>query len=80
MPVVLLVGHDTASAAEVFAGALQQHGRAKLVGQRTYGKCSSQTDTRLLSMARCYVIPIARSFCRMGILCSNVGLQPDPGS
>ncbi|ANB02545.1 S41 family peptidase [Ectothiorhodospira sp. BSL-9] len=47
MPLVLLVGPETASAAEVFAGILQHHGRAYLVGQPTFGKCSSQTDRRL---------------------------------
>lgn len=44
---ILLVGPDTASAAEVFAGSLQQLGRARLVGQPTFGKCSSQTEIRL---------------------------------
>lgn len=47
MPLALIVGPDTASSAEIFAGALHQQGRATLVGQRTFGKCSSQTDTRL---------------------------------
>ena len=76
MPVVLLVGHDTASAAEVFAGALQQHGRAKLVGQRTYGKCSSQTDTRL-SDGSVLRYTNRQVFLPDGRSCSNVGLQPD---
>jgi carboxyl-terminal processing protease len=76
MPLALLVGPDTASAAEIFAGSLQQHGRAKLVGQRTYGKCSSQTDTHLSDGSvlrytnREVLLPDGRS-------CSDVGLQPD---
>ena len=37
-PLVLLVDGNTASAAEVLAGALQDHRRAVLVGERTYGK------------------------------------------
>ena len=37
-PLVLLVDAHTASAAEVLAGALQDHRRAILVGERTYGK------------------------------------------
>jgi carboxyl-terminal processing protease len=41
-PLVVLVDGGTASAAEVFAGALQAHGRAVVVGQRTYGKGSAQ--------------------------------------
>ncbi len=42
MPIAILVDAGTASAAEVFAGALQQHRRARLVGERTYGKGSTQ--------------------------------------
>jgi carboxyl-terminal processing protease len=37
-PLVLVVDGQTASAAEVFAGSLQAHGRARVVGQRTVGK------------------------------------------
>jgi carboxyl-terminal processing protease len=38
IPLVVLVDHDTASAAEIVTAALQQRGRAKVVGTRTYGK------------------------------------------
>ena len=41
-PLVVLVDRHTASAAEVFAGALQAHGRAVVVGERTYGKGTAQ--------------------------------------
>lgn len=76
MPVALIVGPDTASSAEIFAGALHRHGRAVLVGQPTYGKCSSQTDARLSdgSVLRYtngdVLLPDGRS-------CSGAGLAPD---
>jgi carboxyl-terminal processing protease len=42
-PLFLLVDSATASAAEIFAGALRAHGRAVVVGERTHGKGSAQT-------------------------------------
>lgn len=43
MPVALLVNRSTASAAELIAGALQDHDRARVIGTSTYGKGVIQT-------------------------------------
>jgi len=70
MPLVVVVGPGSASAAEIVAGALQDHDRALVVGRPTYGKGSVQTVFRLigenhlkLTTARWYT-PSGRSIQR----------------
>jgi len=42
IPIIILVNHSTASAAEIVAGSLQAHNRALLVGEPTFGKDTIQ--------------------------------------
>jgi len=73
MPLVVLINGGSASASEIVAGALQDHGRAILVGQRSFGKGSVQTVQRVqghgairLTIAR-YYTPSGRSIQAKGI-------------
>ncbi len=75
-PLILLIGPGTASAAEILAGILRDHGRARLVGQTTYGKCDSQTEVRLSDGS---VLRFTNRAVRLpsGEHCSGVGIVPD---
>ncbi|HEY9869192.1 MAG TPA: S41 family peptidase [Candidatus Obscuribacterales bacterium] len=75
-PVIVLVGQDTRSAAEMLAGALRDNGRAKLVGTRTFGKGLLQKVWPLddnLSLK----VSVGRCFLPSGICVQGVGLDPD---
>jgi len=72
-PMVVLVNGGSASASEIVAGALQDHGRAVLVGQRTFGKGSVQSvlpltgDSALKLTTARYYTPKGRSIQADGI-------------
>ncbi len=76
LPMVVLVNGGSASAAEIVAGALQDHRRATLLGTTTFGKGSVQTvipfgdGTGMKLTTAYYVTPGGR-------MIQGVGLQPD---
>jgi len=84
LPMVVLVNGGSASASEIVAGALQDHKRAILIGERTYGKGSVQRLMRLdatgrrsilkLTVAR-YFLPSGRSIHRTAK--TRGGILPD---
>jgi carboxyl-terminal processing protease len=76
VPVVVLVNKNSASGSEVLSGALQDHGRAKLIGQQTFGK-GSVNHLRQLSNGGALYVTIARWLTPNGTLIEGVGLTPD---
>ena len=76
-PLVVLVDGGTASAAEIIAGALQDYGRATIVGGQTFGKGSVQTLLPPLANGSALKITTAHYRTPKGRGFSEVGLMPD---
>jgi C-terminal processing protease CtpA/Prc len=91
LPLVVLVDGDTASAAEVLAGALKDNRRARLVGKTTYGKGSimgrmplpGEGELRLPATTApsgasgAILLTIARCYSPSGQSYSDRGVEPD---
>lgn len=76
LTMAVLINQGSASASEILAGALRQHGVAKLVGERTFGKGSVQQLVSLGGGAE-LKITIARWLTPNGSSISDGGLTPD---
>jgi len=81
LPLVVLVDGDTASAAEILAGALKENERATVIGQPTFGKGCAQ---QLVKLPAAQGIPtgglrvtIARFFSPRGVCYTGRGVIPD---
>src|SRR2546428_3984419 len=76
VPLVALVDANSASAAEIVAGALAVHNRAKLVGTVTFGKGSVQQDFPLSDGADIH-LTVKRWYLPNGVTIDHKGLTPD---
>ena len=77
MPLYVLVDHDSASASEILAGALQDHQRATILGARTYGKGSVQSIFSLRSAPAGLKLTTAKFYSPRNRPYSEQGVQPD---
>ena len=75
-PLVVLINQGSASAAEVVAGALQDHGRATLVGTKSYGKGSVQSVLELEGK-RAIKLTTAHYYTPSGRSIQASGIDPD---
>ena len=75
-PIVVLVNGGSASAAEIVAGALKDHRRAKLMGRTTFGKGSVQT-VMPLSGDRAIKLTTSLYYTPSGVSINHRGIAPD---
>ena len=75
-PIVVLINNGSASAAEIFAGALKDHKRAIILGENSYGKGSVQSVIPLKNGGGIR-LTISKYYLPSGKSISEVGVTPD---
>jgi carboxyl-terminal processing protease len=73
---VVLINEGSASAAEIFSGALRDHERAKLVGKKSFGKGSVQEALDLTDKTGLH-LTIAKWILPDGDWINSKGIEPD---
>ncbi len=77
VPLTVLIDQDSASASEIFAGAIRDHKRGSIVGTRSYGKGSVQGIFSLNTAGTGIRLTTAKFYSPMGRPFSKVGVSPD---
>jgi carboxyl-terminal processing protease len=75
-PIIVLINNGSASASEIFAGALKDHKRAIILGEATYGKGSVQSIIPLRNGGG-IKLTISKYYLPSGKSISDVGVKPD---
>ena len=76
IPLIILVNKGSASAAEILSGALRDHKRAKLIGEKTFGKGSVQEALDMRDGAGLHVT-VAKWILPGGDWINHKGIEPD---
>lgn len=77
MPMLVLIDRESASASEILAGALKDHGRATVVGQKSYGKGSVQSIFSLKAAPAGLKLTTAKFYSPLSRAYSEQGVDPD---
>lgn len=77
MPLVVLIDHNSASASEIFAAAIQENGRGLIVGEKSYGKGTVQTLFPLQSFPAALRLTTAKFYSPQGREMAGAGVTPD---
>ena len=77
IPLVVIIDQDSASAAEIFAGAIRDHHRGTIVGVRSFGKGSVQGIFPLEETSAGVRLTTAKFYSPTGRPYSQVGVEPD---
>jgi carboxyl-terminal processing protease len=77
MPLIVLIDGDSASASEIFAGAIRDHRRGTLIGKRSYGKGSVQGIFPLDVTNAGVRLTTAKFYSPSGHPIANRGVHPD---
>ena len=75
-PIIVLINNGSASASEIFAGALKDHKRAIILGENSYGKGSVQSIIPLKNGGGMR-LTISKYYLPSGKSISEVGVTPD---
>ena len=89
VPICILINRNSASASEILGGCLQDHGRAVLIGEQSWGKGTVQNvipirrgESALKLTTASYWRPSGKGIDRYDELAKQTkvwGIQPDPG-
>ncbi len=77
VPLVVMVDHNSASASEIFAAAIQDNHRGVIVGEKSYGKGTVQTLFPIQSLGSGLRLTTARFYSPKGVAMAGVGVTPD---
>ncbi len=77
VPMLVLINKGSASASEVLAAALQDNGRAKLLGETSFGKGTVQSLIPILNDGNAIKLTIAQYNTPKGENIHDIGIEPD---